>query len=95
MGTFTSTWELPLVDWTIDGKVMFTIYNYLEDILAEAPLEFDREDVTSAIIELFQLKVTCRKLNMATADLFHRIVARFLYVAKRARPDVQVAVVFL
>ena len=30
-----------------------------------------------------------------TSDLFHRIVAMFLYVAKRARPDIQVAVAFL
>ena len=29
------------------------------------------------------------------ADFFHRIVAMFLYVAKRARPDLQVAVAFL
>ena len=32
---------------------------------------------------------------MTTVDLFHRIVARFLYVAKRTRPDLQVAVAFL
>ena len=29
------------------------------------------------------------------ADLFHRIIARFLYMAKRAWPDIQVTVVFL
>ena len=25
------------IDWSVDGKVIFTMYDYLEDILAEAP----------------------------------------------------------
>ena len=83
------------IDWTIEGNVMFTMYDYLEDILAEAPSNFDGEDITPAISELFQVNGTCWKLDMATADLFHCIVVRFLYVAKRARPDIQIAVVFL
>ena len=32
---------------------------------------------------------------MVTVDILYCIVTRFLYVAKRARPDLQVAVVFL
>ena len=82
------------IDWTIEGKVMFTMYDYLEDILAEANTDFDGEDVTPDISELFQVNETCGKLDMTT-DLFHCIVARFLYVAKKARPDLQVAVAFL
>ena len=39
--------------------------------------------------------MTHQNLDAATADLLHRIVARFLYVAKRVRPDLQVAVAFL
>ena len=38
---------------------------------------------------------TCGKLDMAMLDLFHCILVRFLYVAKRARPDLQVTVAFL
>ena len=29
------------IDWSLDGNVIFTMYDYLEDILAEAPVEFD------------------------------------------------------
>ena len=83
------------IDYSEDGMVKFTMYDYLEDILAEAPSDFDDEDVTPAISELSQMISTSRKLDMATADLFHCIVARFLYVAKRARPHLQVAVAFL
>ena len=41
------------------------------------------------------MNLTQRKLDATTADLFHCIVACFLYVAKRAQPDLQVAVAFL
>ena len=37
----------------------------------------------------------CRKLDTPTADLFHYFVARFLYVVKIARPNLQVSVAFL
>ena len=41
------------------------------------------------------MNLTHCKLDASTADLFHCIVAKLLYVAKRARPDLQVAVAFL
>ena len=34
--------------WTTEGKVVFTMYDYVEDILSEAPADFDGEDVTPA-----------------------------------------------
>ena len=74
---------------------MFTMYDYLEGMFAGAPLNFDSENVVPAISELLQVNGSCRKLDMATVDLFRYIGARFLYVAKRTRPDLQVAVVFL
>ena len=74
---------------------MCIIYDYLEDVMAETPSDFEGEDVTTAINELFSVNETHQNLDMETANLFYRIVARFLCVAKRARPDLQVAVVFL
>ena len=83
------------IDWSGDGKVIFTMYDYLEDILAEALDDFDGDNVTPAISDLFQVDEACKKLDLPTADMFHRFVARFLYVVKRARPDLQVSVAFL
>ena len=83
------------IDWSTEGKVIFTMYHYLEDILSEAPANFDGEDVTPADSELFSMNLTQQKLDVTAADLLHRIVNHFLYVAKRARPDLQVAVTFL
>ena len=84
-----------IIDWSIEGKAVFTMCEYLEDILPEAHADFDGEDVTPAISELFAVNLTHWKLDAATADYFHHVVARFLYVAKKARPDLQVPVAFL
>ena len=46
-----------IIDWTIEGNVVFTMYGYLEDSLAEAPPDFDGEDVTPAISELFSVNL--------------------------------------
>ena len=83
------------IDWSTEGMVVFTMYDYLEDILTESPPEFDGEDVTPAVSELFTVNMTHQKLDTPTPELFHLIVAKFLYIAKRARPDFQVAVTFL
>ena len=74
---------------------MFTMYDYQEDMLAEVPADFDDEDVVPAFSELFSVNMTHRKLYSTTVDLFYCIVARYLYVAKKARPDLQVVVSFL
>ena len=58
------------IDWSVDGKVIFTMYDYLEDILAEAPDDFDGEDVTPAVSDLFQVDEAYRKLDVPTADIF-------------------------
>ena len=34
-------------------KVIFTMYDYLEDILAEAPNDFDGKDITPIVSNLF------------------------------------------
>ena len=83
------------IDWSVDGKVISTMYDYLEDILAEVPDDFHGEDVNPAVSDLFQVDEACRRLATPTADLFHHFPAKFLYVAKRARPNLQVAVAFL
>ena len=47
------------------------MYDYLEDILAEAPDDFDCEDVTPVVSNLFQVDEDCMKVDVPTLDLFH------------------------
>ena len=69
------------IDWSIDGNVRFTMYDYLEDILQEAPPEFDGEDTTPATSDLFKVPETTL-LSDEMADQFHRTAARFYMQAK-------------
>ena len=83
------------IDYSEDGKVKFTMYDYLEDILVEAPDDMDGTAVTVASDHLFTVNPDCEKLDPETADYYHRTVARLLFASKRARPDLQTAVAFL
>jgi hypothetical protein len=83
------------IDYSEDGMVKFTMYDYLEDILLEAPDDMDGVSVTVASDHLFTVNGGCEKLNPEIADYYHRTVARLLFAAKRARPDLQTAVAFL
>ena len=75
--------------------VKFTMYDYLDDILLKAPDKMNVTDVTPAAQQLFHVDENSPKLNDATTIFFYRMMVRFLYAAKRARPDIQVAIVFL
>ena len=83
------------IDYSEKSKVKFTMYDYLEDILSEAPSDMDGEAVTAAKDRLFTVTEDATKLDDKQSDLFHRRVARLLFAAKRARPDLQTAIAFL
>lgn len=41
------------IDWSSDGRIRFTMYDFLEDVLEEALFGFNGEDTTSATKFLF------------------------------------------
>ena len=51
------------IDWSEEGLVVFTMYDYLEDVIADAPDCFDGEDVTPAISTLFRVDESLDKLD--------------------------------
>ena len=58
------------------------------------------EDVSRAVAQpagghLFKTNENAEKLDEETADIFHTIVAKLLWIMKRARPDIEPAVSFL
>ena len=74
---------------------MFTMFDYIEDIVASAPLDMRGIAPDPAKSKLFNVHETSPKLNRAGADEFHSMTARLLFAAKRARPDIQVAIAYL
>ena len=86
-------------DFSLLGRVVFTMFGYLEDIILEAPADMrqkgDNDIPTLAIKGIFDVDQTSTPLDPATSDLFHRLVARLLFPSKRSRPDLQFAIAFL
>ena len=77
------------------GQVLFTMYGYIEDIITSAPP--DMRGITSdpARSKLFSVHESSLTLNRVEADEFHSMTARLLFAAKRAQPDIQVAVAYV
>jgi hypothetical protein len=71
------------------------MYDYLEDILDEMPDDMNGTAPTPASNKLFEADEESPPLNEKESDFFHRTTARLLFAAKRARPDLQVAVAYL
>ena len=51
--------------------------------------------VTAAPKNLFDVNEECELLQDSDREAFHKVVAKSLYVAKRARPDISTAILFL
>jgi hypothetical protein len=85
------------IDYSVKGKVSFSMYDYLEDIIATLPdyLKTNRNTTTPAAAHLFNVNPDAASLGQKQADVFHHYVAKLLFAAKRARPDLQTAVAFL
>jgi hypothetical protein len=83
------------IDYSESDKVKFTMYDYLEDILSEMPDDMRGTAPTPASNNLFNIDDDSPALNEKESDFFHRTTARLLFAAKRARPDLQVAVAYL
>jgi hypothetical protein len=84
---------------TIDsetGKVRCYMKDYVEDLWKKTPRElFKGMASTPAANHLFEIYENAEKLDSEQAILFHHLVAKLLYLCKRNRPDLQLAVAFL
>ena len=84
------------IDYSIPHKVVFTMFDSLEDAIVEAG-----EDLKNCRLyypgndSLFKVDYNLPSLPTKDAELFHYRVARLLLASKRARPDTQVCVAFL
>ena len=77
------------------GQFIFTMFDYIEDIVASAPPDMRGISPDLAKSKLFEVHDILPRLNIRETDKFHSTTARLLFAAKRARPDIQVAVAYL
>jgi hypothetical protein len=86
------------IDYSLPGKVKFTMVDYVINMLNELPVDMAGEAPTPAPSHLFKINLNDGKLlddKKGDHDVSPYNVAKLLFLCKRARPDIQTAVAFL
>jgi Reverse transcriptase (RNA-dependent DNA polymerase) len=84
-----------VIDFSLPGKVMVTMFDYIKDMLKDLPKDMDGIAPNPAASYLFEVDESATKLNEDVSIMYHHNTAKLLFLCKRARPDVQPAVAFL
>ena len=69
--------------------------HHLEEVLQDFTGKITIKVNTPAAVHLFVVDEECQKLCKKDMEIFHSIVAKLLFVGKRARPDIIIAIAFL
>ena len=80
--------------FTQEKSVRVTQYAFVTDFLSELE-DLPGTAETPAVASLFSVPTDSEQLDAPRGERFHSLVAKFLYLAKRTRPDLLVAVSFL
>ena len=83
------------IDYSSPGKLILSMIDYIGKMLDGIPDDMKGESATPAAHHLFDIAEDATKLSQANTDIFHHFVALLLYLSKRARPDIHLAVSFL
>ena len=83
------------IDYSSPVKVIFSMINYIGNMIDNIPEGMKGESDTSAAHQLFDISKDATKLSQANVDLFLLFVEQLLYLLKRERPDIHLAVYFL
>jgi hypothetical protein len=78
-----------------DGTVQVKMGDYVREAITDFGEVVTRSAATPARKTLFNVNTQSPALDKDKADRFHRIVAKLLYISKRCRLDIQLAVAFL
>jgi hypothetical protein len=84
------------LDFRQEKKVVIKMEKYIHGVLEEAPNDMEGAANTPASKHLFQINNQSPEyLDQATAELFHTLVAKLLFLSKRGCPDIQLPISFL
>ena len=81
--------------FTKDGKVEIIMRDYLEECIKTFGEAFNGGAKTPAQADLFKSSEEAEKLSEEKAEIFHHVVAKLLFVAKRVRPDIDLVISYL
>ena len=78
-----------------DKKIQIDMREQLQEAIDMFPENIPMKASSLAPRYLFQVDDNTEQLNKHQSDIFHSIVAKLLFIAKRARPDIEPTVAFL
>jgi len=84
-----------MLDYSARGKVKISMYDYIDKLLMEPPSDMNGAVKTPAASHLFNVDKDAKKLHEDKSQIFHHLVAKLLYLSRRTRQDIQMAVAFL
>jgi hypothetical protein len=84
-----------IFDYSEDGKVKIHMKDMIEEIVRDMDIEDSQVCPTPAANYLFTVSEESPTLNESQSEKFHSCVAKLLYLAKRARPDILTSISFL
>jgi hypothetical protein len=84
------------LDYAIPKQVTIDMVSYVESMVSFFPENLEKPKVTSPWTDkLFSVSEKSPLLPKPTAELFHTMVAKGLFLCKRGRPDIPPAIAFL
>jgi hypothetical protein len=85
------------MEFTEEGTLEVSMFKYIQNVIKEFPKKITGQAAMPAAAHLFEIrdKKKARLLGEEQALAFHYTVAQLLFMATRARQDIQTAVAFL
>ena len=78
-----------------DKSVKIDMRDCLKEVINEIPEDCSKSVTTPVAVYLFEVDNVQDKLSNDQKKIFHTFVAKLLFVSKRGRPDIHVAIAFL
>ena len=78
-----------------NGTVSVKMKDYIKEAIVDFGEDITRSATTPARKNLFDTDDTDERLSVADSEVFHSVVAKLIYVSKRSRLDIQLAIAFL
>ena len=84
-----------VIDYTTQDKVVFTMFDYIEDVFNELLEVFAGTILTPACNHIFATNDNQTKVRPQEQEILHHHVSKLLYLSKQARTYIQTAVSYL